>query len=405
MTAGSYSPISFRTPRLVSRRRAEARDGSENDVSVVEVRTRRERKQFVDFPEEIYRDDPYWCAPLKMEEHSALDPRRNPFFEHGAATQFLAYRAGRTVGRILVSDDPNYNAEHQANVGCFGMFETMNDESVAYGLLNAAADWLRQRGRTSVLGPIDFSTNYRAGLLVEGFDTPQRVLMNHHAPYYADLLTSWGLVKTKDLYAWWFDTHAPVLDQWTERVSRLAGRAGVTVRSLQFNDFDAEVDRCLKVYNQTWEKSWGFVPMTSAEFRHMALQLKQTAVPELILLAEVAGQPVGFCVTLPDLNEALRPLRGRLTSWGLPIGFAKLLWNLRKIRSGRTAVLGVLPGYRRRGIAELLILKAFQHARYKLNYSGAELGWTLEDNEMVNRTIESVGGRRYKRYRIYERAL
>jgi GNAT superfamily N-acetyltransferase len=378
---------------------------SRSTVTVEQVRTRRQRREFVDFPWQIYAADANWCPPLKIEAHASIDHKKHPFYEHGTAAQFLARREGQVVGRISVSDDPNYNAEHNANVGCFGMFETLDDPQVARSLLNAAARWLRARGRTSIMGPIDYSTNYPSGLLVEGFETPQRVMMNHNPRYYADLLEGWGLEKAKDMYAWWFDGSNPSLDDWTRRAERVAKRGGVTIRPVRLDDFDAEVARCMQVYNRTWEKMWGFVQMTPEEFRHLALQLKQTAVPELLLLAEVAGQPVGFCVTLPDLNEAIRPINGRLTSWGLPIGLMKLLRGMKRIRTARMAVLGVLPAFRKRGISELMILRAFQHGKHKLGYTGAELGWTLEDNEMINRTVESVGAKRYKRFRIYERSI
>ncbi len=378
---------------------------SQSSVTVEQVRTRRQRQEFVDFPWQIYQGDANWCPPLKIEAHAAINHKKHPFYKHGTAVQFLARREGKVVGRILVSDDPNYNAEHNANVGCFGMFETIDDRQVARSLLNAAARWLRARGRTSIIGPIDYSTNYPSGLLVEGYDTPQRVMMNHNPPYYADLLEGCGLKKAKDMYAWWFDSDNPSLDDWTLRADRVAKRGGVTIRPVRFKDFDAEVARCMQVYNETWEKTWGFVQMTPDEFRHLAHQLKQTAVPELLLLAEVGGQPVGFCVTLPDLNEAIRPTNGRLTSWGLPIGLVKLLRGMKRVQTARMAVLGILPAFRKRGIAELMILRAFQHGKHKLGYTGAELGWTLEDNEMINRTVESVGAKRYKRFRIYERSI
>jgi ribosomal protein S18 acetylase RimI-like enzyme len=374
-------------------------------MSVEQVGTRRQRQEFVDFPWQIYERDANWCPPLKIEAHASINPKKHPFYKHGAAAQFLARTAGKVVGRISVSDDPNYNAEHGTNLGCFGMYETVDDPQVAASLLNTAAAWLRARGRASMIGPIDYSTNYPSGLLVEGFDTPQRVMMNHNPEYYAGLLESWGLRKAKDLYAWWFDGENPSLDDWVRRAERVAKRGGVTIRPINFKDFDAEVARCREVYNQAWEKMWGFVQATRDEFEHLAHQLKQMAVPELLLLAEIGNHPVGFCVTLPDINEALRPVNGRLTSWGLPVGLVKLLRGMKRIQTARMAVLGVLPEFRKRGIAELMILRAFQHGKHKLGYTGAELGWTLEDNDMINRTIEAVGGRRYKRFRIYEREI
>jgi GNAT superfamily N-acetyltransferase len=189
------------------------------------------------------------------------------------------------------------------------------------------------------------------------------------------------------------------------RAERLAKRGGVTIRAVRFDDFEAELARCKHVYNQAWEQHWSFVKMTDAEFRHLANDLRRVNVPESILLAEVEGKPVGLCLTLPDVNEAIAPLDGRLTTWGLPIGFAKLIWNMKQIKTARLAVLGVMAGYRRRGVSELLILRSLTDGRDKLGYTGAELGWTLEDNDLINRTIESVGAKRYKTYRIYERPL
>jgi GNAT superfamily N-acetyltransferase len=378
---------------------------STGSVTVEQVRTRQQRREFVDFPWQVYQGDKSWCPPLKIEAHAAINPAKHPFYKHASAVQFLARRAGQVVGRISASDDPNYNAEHNANVGCFGMFETLNEPAAARTLLNAAARWLRGRGRMSIMGPIDYSMNYPSGLLVEGFERPQRIMMNHNRPYYADLLEGWGLKKAKDMFAWWFDGDNPSLDGWTRRADRLAQRGGITIRPVRLDDFNNEIVRCMQVYNQMWETMWGSVRMTPEEFHHMAVQLKQSAVPELMLLAEVAGQPVGFCVTLPDLNEAIRPTGGRLTTWGLPIGLVKLLRGMKRIKTARMAVLGVLPGYRKRGIAELLILRAFQYGKNTLGYTGAELGWTMDDNEQISRTITAVGGRQYKRFRIYERSI
>jgi GNAT superfamily N-acetyltransferase len=374
-------------------------------VTVEQVSTRRQRREFVEFPRKIYAADDNWCPPLTSEALASIDPRKHPFYQHGAATQFLARHDRQIVGRILVSDDPHYNREHDANVGCFGMFESANDPIVVGKLLEAADDWLRLRGRTSMMGPIDYSTNYQAGLLVEGFNTPQRILMNHNPRHYAELLESWGLAKAMDLYAWWFDTRNPRIEEWGRRAARLAKRGGITVRPVRMQAFDVDLENCRQVYNEASVKAWGFVQMTPAEFRYMAHQLKQFAIPELLLMAEVQGKAVGFCVTLPDVNEAIRPMGGQMTWWGLPIGLVKLMRSLKRIRTGRMIVLGVLPKYRRRGIAELMILQACQYATSKLDYLGAELSWTYEYNDMVNRTIESVGGALYKRFRLYERPI
>jgi len=374
-------------------------------IQIRRVLGARDRDLFVRFAWQIYRDDPQWAPPLLIERKDFINPRLHPIYRHGAAAQFLAYRDGRLAGRIQASDDPHYNAEHHSNVGCFGMFESIDDEQVATALLQAAADWLRDRGRTQIMGPIDYSTNYACGLLIDGFNTPPRIMMNHNPPYYAALLEACGLSKAKDLYSWWFDDRFDVLEAWRAKAERLAARGRFQVRSFRLDDFDAEIERCKLVYNAAWERNWGFVKMSDAEFAYMAKHLRQLAAPELLLLAEVEGRPVGFSMTLPDLNEAIRPLDGRLFRWGLPIGLIRLLRNRRRIRTARLLTLGVIEGFRRRGISELLILRTLDYGKHVAHYTGAELGWTLEDNELINRTILAVGGQRYKTYRIYEREI
>ena len=254
-----------------------------------------------------------------------------PFYEHGAAAQFLALRGGQTLGRILVSDDSRYNEEHYSNVGCFGMFECADDPAMARALLDAAAGWLRGRGRTSIMGPIDYSTNYPCGLLVDGFDTPPRIMSNHNRPYYAALLESWGLEKAKDFYCWWFLDPRNMMQRWADRAERIAAagedrhsplpprRLRRRSRPLQGN---LQRSRC--------SENWGFVSLSDAEFRYFAKRLTRLAPPDLVLLAEVDGRPAGFSITLPDMNEAIGPLNGRLTNFGLPI-------NLLRFCGGRSA--------------------------------------------------------------------
>jgi GNAT superfamily N-acetyltransferase len=383
----------------------ESSEAQRNDIEVSEVCGRRARDAFLRFPWRIYADDPQWVPPLLMERKEFIDFKKHPFLRHGAATHFLAFRGGRPVGRILVSDDPNYNTEHATNVGCFGMFETIDDERVTAALLDTAANWLRARGRTQILGPIDYSTNYACGLLIEGFDTPPRIMMNHNPPYYARSLEAWGLAKAKDLYSWWFDDSFDMMETWKEKAKRLLARGRITVRQFQVRDMAAELARCKSIYNSAWERNWGFVKMTDVEFDYLAKDLQRVALPELLLFAEMDGVPVGFSMTLPDINEALRPLNGRLFPWGLPIGLVRYLLNCRRIRTCRLLTLGVMEGYRRRGIAELLILRTLDHGKNVVGFTGAELGWTLEDNELINRAILTVGGKHYKTYRIYQREI
>ncbi|HEV3340516.1 MAG TPA: GNAT family N-acetyltransferase [Pirellulales bacterium] len=389
----------------LAERSAEVRPSSQGSLRVCEAKGRRLREIFVRFPWRIYKSDPQWVPPLLVERRDFINPQKHPFYLHGAAVPLLAFRGSEPVGRLLVSDDTNYNREHQSNVGCFGMFESVDDDEVARALVNAGADWLRARGRDRIRGPIDYSLNYACGLLVDGFDTPPRIMMTHNPPHYERLLLACGLAKAKDLYAWWFDDSNDMLAVWGHRAKRLAARGKIQVRPLCFDDLDAEIERCKGVYNAAWERTWGFVKMTDAEFHHLAKQLKVIAMPDLLLLAEVDGEPVGFSMTLPDLNEVIRPLNGRLFRWGLPLGLIRLYWNRRCARTARLMALGILQPFRRRGVAELLILRTLDYGKHQVRFTGAELSWTLEDNDLINRTIEAVGGRRYKTYRIYERAI
>ncbi len=332
-------------------------------------------------------------------------PRQHPFYLHGSAAQFLATRGGQDVGRIMASNDPNFLRQHPVyNAGFFGLFETTDDPAVTASLLDAARAWVRERGRTEIWGPIDYSTNYACGLLIDGFEHPPRLTMNHNPPYYQRLLENAGLVKLKDLYAWWMEPN-PEIDRWRPRVERMAARSRITIRPLDPRNIHGEIMACKQIYHAAWQDNWAFVPMTDAEYEDMARDITAYGNPQLLLIAEIDGKPVGFSMSMPDLNEALIPLDGRIFHWGLPLGYLKFRRALRRVRVARMLILGVLPEFRRRGIAESLILKAFDVGMNQLGYKGAELSWTLEDNELINRTIAAVGGKRYKTYRIYKQEL
>lgn len=365
----------------------------------------RDRRDFVRLPWQIYQGDPHWVPPLERDVRRFIDPAHHPFLRHGTALPLLARRKGQPVGRLVVSDDPRFNAEHGTNQGGFGLFECVEDPAVAQALLVAAQDWLRKRGRQRIWGPVDYSTNYPCGLLIDGFDRPPRVMMNHNPRYYAPLLESCGLTKAKDLYAFWFEDPHQMLEKWKSRAERLAQRGGFRVRTIDPARFDQEIELCKKVYHQAWQCNWGFVRMTDDEFDFLARVLRRFAMPEMLMIAEAEGEPVGFSMTLPDFNEAIRPLNGRLATWGIPWGLAKLWYHSRRIKTARMAILGVVEAYRRRGITEMMILKTLDFGRNVARFTGAELSWTLEDNDLINRTIEAVGGVRYKTYRLYEKAL
>jgi GNAT superfamily N-acetyltransferase len=373
-------------------------------ITVTPLAGKRDLEEFISLPWRIYADDSAWVPPLRREVHAFLDRDHHPFYRHGDAQAFLARRDGEVVGRILASDDPHYNERHETNVGMFGLFESVDDGDVARAMLDSAAEWLRARGRTGVLGPIEYSTNYTCGLLVDGFDTPPRLLMNHNPPYYRGLIEGYGFQHVRELYAWWID-EVPDLRPWLARADRIA-RRGITLRPISKKRLGEEVEKAKLIYNEAWYDNWGSVRMTDAEFDDLGRHLADIADENLLVMAEKEGRPVGFSLSLPDANEAFRRVGdGRLVRWGfIPIGLVRLLLGLRRIKTFRYFALGVLPGFQGRGIAEAMVLRTLDEA-LKAGYAGCEMGWTLDDNTRVNRAIEAVGAKRYKTYRIYERPI
>jgi GNAT superfamily N-acetyltransferase len=374
-------------------------------IEITRVASQADRAAFIRFPWRIYANDRAWVPPLLLERKEFLDREKHPFFEHGKAELFLARRAGEIVGRIMASDDPKYNAIHGSNVGCFGMFESIDDQTVASALFEAAATWLRELGRDEIMGPIDYSTNYVCGLLIDGFQYPPTLLTSHNPPYYARLIEGWGFAKAMDLFAWWFAEP----QQAAERLRRLAAalkrkRREVTLRAGNLRDIATEARKIRAIYNEAWEKNWGFVPFSEKEFDLMTKEMKPLLVPDLLWLAEIEGQPVGFILCVPDIHVALKKINGRLLTFGLPIGLAKLLYHKSRIKTVRLIALGVVPKYRRHGIAEMLVLHIIEEAMLKRGYIG-ECSLILENNVLMNRFLEAIGAEKYKTYRIYRRPL
>lgn len=375
------------------------------DVLVTPVRTAEEKKQFIAYQYDMYKGHPTFVPPLLMEREDFLNPDKNPWFDHGRVEYFLARRHGKIVGRVAASEDPRYNEFHGTRTGAFGLFECIDDKSVAKALLDAATHWVKARGLTHVMGPVSFSSNQEFGLLVDGFDKSPYVMMPYNHSYYPQLIESCGFAKAKDLWGWEIDIRKPVPEKVERVAEKIRAREGITVRTGNMKDFANEVRLIKEIYNQAWEKNWGFVPMTEREFDQMAKDLKLVVEPSMVLFAYVKGEalPVAFALTLPDINVALKAANGRLTRFGfLPIGLSKLLWAKSRIKSGRLMVLGTRPGFRKRGLDSILMLDTVNNAR-KLGWWGGEVSWTLEDNDMVNRAIELFGCKKYKTYRVYEK--
>ncbi|HEX6941256.1 MAG TPA: GNAT family N-acetyltransferase [Longimicrobiales bacterium] len=370
-------------------------------VVVRPVSGRAEQDRFIRLPWRIYAADPVWVPPLLHDVKTVLDRRRHPFHRHAEVEYFLAWRGAEVVGRIAAIVNHRHNEFHGEKTGFFGFFECIDDAAVADALLGTAEDWLRERGMVRVLGPMSFSTNEEAGLgaLVDGFDHPPVVMTAHTPRYYPALFEGAGYVKAKDLLAYWLDDPRPP-ERLVQGVERLRKAEGIRIRTLNMKDFAGEVARIKEIYNSAWERNWGFVPMTDEEFDHLARQLKPVVNPRLCGIAEVAGEPVGFALALPDFNRALKHVNGRL----LPFGIFKLLWHQRKIDTARVLTLGLKPGYRRKGIDAMLYLHIFREG-VAAGYYRAECSWILEDNWDMRRGLERMGARVYKTYRIYEKVL
>jgi len=368
------------------------------------VASKRELNAFIELPWRLYRNEPNWVPPLRFERRQFLDRRRNPFFEHGEAEYFLAWRDGRAVGRITAQVDHNLN-EFQGNEwGLFGFFECEEDPQVARALLDAAEGWLRARGRDRMVGPMNFTTNDECGALVEGFERPAIILTDWTHRYYPALLEGAGLGKAMDTLMWELyndaeqanDVH-PAIWMMAEEVK---SKHGILVRPMRKKDLEAEIGRFLEVYNEAWERNWGFVPLTEKEVRHYAKQLKPLLDENWAFIAEKDGETVGAALTLPDFNQVFKPMNGRL----LPLGWAKFLLGRRKIDRVRVFALGVKREWQHTGVAARFYQLHFESAA-RTPQKGGEMGWILESNTAMNRAMEGMGGKVVRRYRLYEKVL
>jgi len=369
-------------------------------VSVQPVSSKKDTNRFIRFAWKIYDGSPHWVPPLLMDRRKLMDKEKNPFYKHSEAEFFLAHREGELVGRIGAIVNHNHNKEHNENIGFFGFFECINDQSVADALFGTATKWLKARGVTAVRGPANPSVNDEYGLLIDGFDRPPVILMPYNPPYYATLIEKAGFKKIKDLYAYHVSKEH-VMTEKLQRVSEMVRqREGLTFRSLNMNDFDNEVARIKEVYNRAWQYNWGAVPMTDDEFLALAKDLKPVVVPELVVIAEYKGEPIGFSLSVPDLNIVLKHnKRGYL----LP-GLFRMMCQKKKINWVRILVLGVVRERQRTGAASVLFYETARRG-IGLGYFDGEASWVLEDNTMMNRAAELMKGDRYKTYRIYQMSL
>jgi len=368
-------------------------------VTIVRATTPRLVDAFVDLPYTMYAQDPHWVPPLRRDERRRLDKRRNAFLDHADIELWTAFSGGTPCGRIAAIEDRAHNDFHHERLAWFGFFEA-SDGPTARALLEAAENWGRARGCPAIRGPVNPSLNESAGLLVHGFDDDPYLLMPYNPPKYRAFIEGCGYTKVKDLLAWNIDVAVPLGARVERLAQRLRRRGRIRVRRVDMREFDRDLAAMNAIYRSAWQGNWGFVPPTDAELKQLAADLKPVIDPGLVLFAEMDERPIGCAVGLPDLNQVLKRMNGRL----LPFG----LWHFLKRRSiitrARAVILGVLAEYRRMGVYPLLISELHRNG-VAHGYKNAELSWTLEDNDDVNAGIMAAGGRVYKKYRLYEKAL
>jgi len=365
-------------------------------------------RQFILVEWKIYREDPNWVPPLINEDIKRLSPKLNPIFRHQEAKYFIAYKDNVPVGRIDAHIDSKYNELHDENAGFFGFFECINDIEVSTMLFDHATGWLKSKGAQTVYGPMNFNTNDdECGLLTKGFDSPPVVGMSYNPPYYIDLIEAYGFLKAKDLLAYLmkldeeFRAFVGKLESRLKPLSEKAMSYGFSVRNVDLKKLNQEVKTVFEIYNDAWEQNWGALPFDPEEIQNLANSLKQIVIPELAKIVVHGNEPVAFGLVIPDINQILKNLNGRL----LPFGIIKFITGLKKVNGLRLMALGIKKGYRRKGADSLLYYYLMKDALKTKRFAYCEVSWLLEDNYLIIRATEFMKGRLYKVYRVYRKFL
>lgn len=377
-----------------------------SDLTIDPVRSRADKREFVHFPWKIYRGEfgnyPAWVPPLLVDEKHNLDSKKNAFYRHSHVEHFLARRNGRVVGRISAIYDQLYNSHHESSTGFFGFFEAPQEQEIANALLDTAKEWIREKGATSLIGPVNLSTNHIIGCLMNDFDKRPVIQMAYNPPYYPTLFETHGLRKYKDLYSYRLDTSTLPLSDKIRRVQEISRkRSGVTMRYVTMKkDWNWVVPTIRSIYNEAWSDNWGFVPWTEDEFAELAEGLKLIVSEDLVLIAEINGEPVGFAIAMPDINTILKKMNGRL----FPTGLFRLLAGRRKLDFVRVAAMGVRPAHHNKGIDAVLIYELWTRGTSRGVKKG-EFSWILEDNLDLRNLLEAWGTELYRTHRIYGKEL
>lgn len=370
-------------------------------MQIIEAGSGKNLIEFIGFPLALYRGDPFFSPVPVFEQKNNFNPAKNPFFRDAEVRFFLLKEGPKTLGRVCSIVNRRHLSVHKDGAGFFGFYESVDDENVCGALLERVSRELKAAGLSRMRGPMNFSTNEECGFLIEGFETPPMLMMPHNPPYYNTLMEKCGMDKARDLLAFIRDMALP-LPEKVIRVASIARKKGVRVRLLDKKKIRSELSIFRDVYNSAWKENWGFIPITDGEVEDMAKKLKSVLVPELTIIAEAGEGPVGFLGMVPDLNQALRALGGRLG----PVRILRALIRFRKIDALRLMLLGVKETWRARGIEALMIEEGFKGIKsFGDKYKRIEFSWILEDNYPIINISEMIGGHVYKRYRIYEKGI
>lgn len=376
------------------------------NLRISEVLTAADKTAFLRVPHLVFADDPNWVAPLDLERREHLDPKKNPYFQHADVQLFVAYDGDRPVGRISAQHDRLRLEHHRDGRGQFGFLDAVDDVRVFAALLGAAEEWLRKRGLTATHGPFNFSINDEMGLLVSGFDTPPNMMMGHALPYYARHLEANGYAKIKDVLAYDYEGLISLPRAMQAMVDKFKASGDLTMRPLSKKHLDRDLAIIIDIFNDAWSENWGFVPMTHEEITALGKNLKMLVGENYISIASYKGAPAAMAITLPNLNDWISDLNGRL----LPLGWAKLVWRLlmKPPRSVRMPLMGVRRRYHGTVVGSALagaVIDTIRTYHLARGTKRGELSWILEDNKPMRRIIEALGGTPYKTYRIYEKSL
>jgi len=370
-------------------------------INVIPVDTKKQLKDFILLPFKIYKNESNWVPPLIGDRKKFFNPKKNPYYQHSEVKLFLALKDGEPVGRISAHSNTQHNKEHNENIGFFGFFECIDNQEVANALFDAAFQWNRYRNFTSMRGPMNFSVNDECGLLIQGFETPPMIMMPYNFPYYRSLYENYGLIKTMDLYAFISEYHS-IPERVAKMAEIIAHRTKANVRSLSYDKKQRkkDIETVFEIYTRAWQYNWGNVPMTKAEFDHLVAELLPIADPDMVFIAEVDRQLAGFSLTLPNYNEVLKVMQGKVN----PLTVIKALKARKHITSVRVITMGIIKEFQGKGIDTLLYYYTFKNGLPK-GYYRSEFSWILENNIPMINTAEKLGAEIYKTYRLYDKAI